>query len=61
MAIELNYRSNHLLLISRFIIKPLTKAPRLYRYWKNLNVNKAKVYIAELNTNRLVSSRVEVK
>ena len=61
MATELDHGSDHLLLISRFMIKPPTKAPRRYRCWKNLDINKARACIAELDTNRLVSSRAEVE
>jgi signal transduction histidine kinase len=61
IATELDHGSDHLLIASRFRIKPLRVKLNPKRCWKNLDINKAKASIANLKVNSLVHTKAEIK
>jgi hypothetical protein len=61
VAIELDHGSDHLPIVSRFRIEPPIAKPNPRRCWKNLDINKARASIANLEVNRLIRTKVEIE
>ena len=61
IATELDHGSDHLPIVSWFRIEPLRAKPNPKRCWKNLDIDKAKASIANLEVNSPVRTKAEIE
>ena len=61
IALELNHRSDHLPLILRFSIEAPIATIKPRRCWKNIDLDRARACVADLDFTRPINSTIEIE